>query len=211
VQKRKDRFKRFENILLTRTAIADHSLVTPQIPPAGTGPRATINLMPKRSAGLLVYRRLDPSSGRNIEVFLVHPGGPFWVKKDHGAWSIPKGEYDESEPPLDAALREFREETGFAVDGDFLELGAIRQTSGKLVSAWACAGDFDPANLLSNECEIEWPPRSGRRILIPEVDRGAWFSIPEARIRIFESQQEFLDRLLARLLERLGEDPPPAV
>lgn len=165
--------------------------------------------MPKRSAGLLVYRRTEPSIEPSLEVFLVHPGGPFWAKKDHDAWSIPKGEYDQSEPPLEAALREFREETGFTVGGDFIELGTIRQPSGKLVSAWACAGDFDPANLLSNECEIEWPPRSRRHILIPEVDRGAWFTIPEARIRIFESQQEFLDRLMARLLEKPGEDPSP--
>ena len=158
--------------------------------------------MSKRSAGLLVHRRGE----RGLEVFLVHPGGPFWAKKDLSAWSIPKGEYEESEPPLEAALREFREETGFAVSGNFLELGTIRQAGGKLVSAWACAGDFDPAHLTSNECEIEWPPRSGRLIRIPEVDRGAWFPISEARSRIFESQQEFLDRLLARL----GEDPPSA-
>ncbi|HVU45022.1 MAG TPA: NUDIX domain-containing protein [Terracidiphilus sp.] len=157
--------------------------------------------MPKRSAGLLVYRRR--TSG--LEVFLIHPGGPLWAKKDLGAWSIPKGEYDESEPPLQAAIREFGEETGFSVSGEFLELGVIRQAGGKLVSAWACAGDFDPAQLVSNECEIEWPLRSGRKISIPEVDRGAWFAIPEARTRIFESQQPFLDRLL----EKLGEPPSP--
>jgi predicted NUDIX family NTP pyrophosphohydrolase len=174
--------------------------------------------MTKRSAGLLVYRRssLDssPNSGFDssldrdggLEVFLVHPGGPFWAKKDHGAWSIPKGEYEETEPPLEAALREFREETGFAVTGDFLELGTIRQAGGKLVTAWACAGNFDPAHLVSNECEIEWPPRTGRLIQIPEVDRGAWFPIAAARIRIFTSQQEFLDRLL----QKLGNGRPPA-
>jgi len=150
--------------------------------------------MPKRSAGLLVYRRR--SSG--LEVFLVHPGGPIWAKKDHGVWSIPKGEYDQNEPPLEAAIREFGEETGFTVSGEFQELGLIRQAGGKLVSAWACAGDFDPAKLVSNPCKIEWPPRSGRRISIPEVDRGAWFGIAEARIRIFESQQPFIDRLLAK-------------
>ncbi len=162
--------------------------------------------MPKRSAGLLVYRRHHRGCDRGLEVFLVHPGGPIWAKKDQGAWSIPKGEYDESEPPLEAAIREFGEETGFSVSGDFLELGALRQAGGKLVTAWACAGDFDPARLVSNECQIEWPPRSGRRIRIPEVDRGAWFAIAEARIRIFESQQEFLDRLL----EKLGEGAAPA-
>jgi predicted NUDIX family NTP pyrophosphohydrolase len=160
--------------------------------------------MPKRSAGLLVYRRHKPDRDGALEVFLIHPGGPFWAKKDHSAWSIPKGEYEESEPPLEAALREFREETGFVVSGDFLELGTIRQAGGKLVIAWACAGNFDPAALVSNECEIEWPPRSGRRMLIPEVDRGAWFSIAEARTRIFDTQQPFLDRLLARL----GENGP---
>jgi len=158
--------------------------------------------MPKRSAGLLVYRRRS----HDLEVFLVHPGGPFWAKKDLGAWSIPKGEYEESEPPLQAAIREFGEETGFSVTGDFLELGVIRQAGGKLVSAWACAGDFDPASLVSNTCEIEWPPRSGRRITIPEVDRGAWFAIAEARTRIFATQQPFLDRLI----EKLREDTPPA-
>jgi predicted NUDIX family NTP pyrophosphohydrolase len=175
--------------------------------------------MPKRSAGLLVYRRRnggpypgqdrghelgsdcgdDSSFDSNVEVFLVHPGGPLWAKKDCGAWSIPKGEYDAAEPPLQAAIREFGEETGFSVGGDFLDLGVIRQAGGKLVSAWACAGDFDPAQLTSNDCEIEWPPRSGRRILIPEVDRGAWFDLAEARARILESQREFLDRLLDRL------------
>lgn len=165
-------------------------------------------LMLKRSAGLLVYRRRSLDLEDALEVFLVHPGGPFWAKKDLAAWSIPKGEYEEGEPPLEAALREFHEETGFAVSGDFLELGTIRQPSGKLVVAWACAGDFDPAHLVSNECEIEWPPRTGRRILIPEVDRGAWFSIAQARTHIFESQQEFLDRLHDRLLTRLAEDRP---
>jgi predicted NUDIX family NTP pyrophosphohydrolase len=156
--------------------------------------------MPKRSAGLLVYRRHE----NGLEVFLVHPGGPLWAKKDLGAWTIPKGEYNESEPALNAAIREFGEETGFSVSGDFLELGEIRQAGGKLVTAWAYAGDFDPANLVSNECEIEWPPRSGRQISIPEVDRGAWYAVPEARTRIFESQQPFLDRLL----EKLGKNMP---
>jgi predicted NUDIX family NTP pyrophosphohydrolase len=168
--------------------------------------------MTKRSAGLLVYRGHTHGRQSDLEVFLVHPGGPFWAKKDHGAWSIPKGEYEEDEPPLEAALREFHEETGFTVTGDFpgefLDLGVIRQAGGKLVTAWACAGDFDPAYLVSNECEIEWPPHTGRRIQIPEVDRGAWFPIPEARIRIFASQHEFLDRLLARLLAKLGADKP---
>ena len=151
--------------------------------------------MPKRSAGLLVYRR----TGRGIEVFLVHPGGPFWAKKDRGAWSIPKGEYSTNEDPLAAARREFQEETGFAADGDFVELGTIAQASGKLVSAWAQEGDCDPAQLTSNLCEIEWPPRSGKTIEIPEVDRGAWFSMKEAREHILPSQTPLLDRLKEKL------------
>lgn len=150
---------------------------------------------------MLVYRRRR--SG--LEVFLVHPGGPFWASKDLGAWSIPKGEFLEGEEPLAAAIREFQEETGFAVSGDFLDLGVIRQPSGKLVSAWAIEsgveGDVDPARLVSNECEVEWPPHSGRLIRIPEVDRGAWFAIPEARTRILSAQADFLDRL-SRLLAK---------
>lgn len=131
-------------------------------------------------------------------MFLAHPGGPFWAKKDLGAWSIPKGEYDADEPALAAAQREFTEETGFTVQGRFIELGTIRQASGKLVTAWAIEGDCDPAKLVSNHCEVEWPPRSGRLISIPEVDRGAWFTLDEARRRIFAQQQPFLDRLVAQ-------------
>jgi predicted NUDIX family NTP pyrophosphohydrolase len=149
----------------------------------------------KRSAGLLVYRRRDGA----FEVFLVHPGGPIWAKKDLAAWSIPKGEYLEGEQPLAAALREFQEETGFAVEGDFVELGSVTQAGGKIVSAWACAGDFDAIKLISNSCEIEWPPRTGRMIMIPEVDRGEWFSIGEAQKRIWTSQLPFLDRLSKRV------------
>jgi predicted NUDIX family NTP pyrophosphohydrolase len=111
--------------------------------------------MPKLSAGLLMYRRRPDG----LEVFLVHPGGPFWAKKDAGAWSIPKGEYAEGEAPLDAAKREFLEETGFTAEGDFVELGQVRQAGGKLVSAWAVEGDLDPAMLVSNVCLIDWPPR----------------------------------------------------
>lgn len=147
--------------------------------------------MPKRSAGLLLYRR----SSREVEVFLVHPGGPYWANKDLGAWSIPKGEYDADEPALDAARREFTEETGFAIDGEFMELGTVRQASGKLVSAWAVEGDCDPAKLVSNLCEVEWPPRSGRRIEIPEVDRGCWFTLEQAKERISAGQQKLLDML----------------
>lgn len=154
--------------------------------------------MPKQSAGLLLYRRTE----RGTEVFLVHPGGPFWAKKDLGAWSIPKGEYAGDEDSLAAARREFQEETGFAVEGEFLELGAIRQAGGKLVSAWAVQGDCDPASLRSNLCRIQWPPRSGRLIDIPEVDRGAWFTLHEAHERILAGQKPFLDLLQEKLGSR---------
>jgi predicted NUDIX family NTP pyrophosphohydrolase len=149
--------------------------------------------MPNPSAGILLYRR----SGSGIEVFLIHPGGPFWARKD--LWSIPKGEYSPNEEPLAAARREFEEETGRAVDGTFLPLGDIRQPSGKQVTAWALEGDFDPAALVSNTCQVEWPPRSGRQIEIPEADRGAWFSLEIAREKIFRGQETLLDRLAAAL------------
>ena len=134
-----------------------------------------------------------------LEVFLVHPGGPFFVNKDVGAWTIPKGEYLEGEHPLEAAKREFQEETGFPVSEIFLYLGSIKQAGGKIVSAWAFEGDCDPATLISNHCEIEWPPRSGRLITIPEVDRGAWFSVDEARERIKPTQIPLLDHFLEQL------------
>jgi predicted NUDIX family NTP pyrophosphohydrolase len=142
-----------------------------------------------------MYRR-KPNS---VEVFLVHPGGPFFAKKDLGSWTIPKGEYLEDEQPLQAAIREFQEETGFPAAGTFLDLGSIRQAGGKIVSAWAFEGDCDPAGLISNHCEIEWPPRSGRSIEIPEVDRGAWFSIAEAGKHIKSTQIPLLDRLSKRV------------
>ena len=147
--------------------------------------------MPKRSAGLLMFR----TSNDQLEVFLVHPGGPLWAKKDKGAWTIPKGEYEQDENPLVAARREFEEETGFQVTGEFIDLGSIKQKSGKVVNAWAFEGDCDPAKLTSNTCEIEWPPRSGRRLEILEVDRGRWFSTNEASEYIREEQREFLLRL----------------
>jgi predicted NUDIX family NTP pyrophosphohydrolase len=147
--------------------------------------------MPKRSAGLLMFR----TSNDQLEVFLVHPGGPLWTKKDKGAWTIPKGEYEQDENPLVAARREFEEETGFHATGEFVNLGSIKQKSGKVVNAWAFEGDCDPAKLASNTCEIEWPPRSGRRLEIPEVDRGRWFSTDEANEYIREKQREFLQRL----------------
>jgi predicted NUDIX family NTP pyrophosphohydrolase len=147
--------------------------------------------MPKRSAGLLMYRL----STEEPEVFLVHPGGPIWAKKDKGAWTIPKGEYEPDENPLDAARREFEEETGFQTRGKYIDLGSIKQKSGKIVSAWAIEGNCDPNQLTSNTCEIEWPPHSGRRLEIPEVDRGRWFSISEAHGYIREEQRELLRRL----------------
>jgi predicted NUDIX family NTP pyrophosphohydrolase len=147
--------------------------------------------MAKRSAGLLMFRR----TGAELEVFLVHPGGPFWTGKDAGAWTVPKGEYVDGEEPLDAAKREFTEETGFTAKGKFIDLGTVRQTSGKIVNAWAFEGDCDPGKLKSNFCEIEWPPRSGKKLEIPEVDRGAWFGLSEARKRILKSQEPFLDVL----------------
>ena len=151
--------------------------------------------MTKRSAGLLLYRRRKGA----LEVFLAHPGGPFWAKKDLGAWTIPKGEYQEDERPLSAAMREFEEETGLKVDGEFLDLGTVTQKSGKVVWAWAVEGDFDPATLVSNFCEVEWPPRSKKMIEIPEVDRGAWFGLEEAREKMFPAQVPFLDRLKSRV------------
>jgi predicted NUDIX family NTP pyrophosphohydrolase len=151
--------------------------------------------MPKLSAGLLLFRRRKGT----LEVFLVHPGGPFWTKKDLGAWSIPKGEYAEGELPLEAAKREFREETGFPVDGDPVELGTVKQAGGKLVSVWAVEGDCDPAKLVSNTCLIDWPPRSGRKMEIPEVDRGDWFGIEAAQERILKGQLPALDLLIQRV------------
>ena len=132
-------------------------------------------------------------------MFLVHPGGPFWAKKDLGAWSIPKGEFEPGESPLDAARREFREEVGQDIDGDFVALAPVKQKGGKLVQAWAVAGEVDAERIVSNLCEIEWPPRSGRRLTIPEVDRAAWFPIDEARSRINPAQVALLDEL-ARLV-----------
>ena len=147
--------------------------------------------MPRRSAGLMMYRRRSSV----LEVFLVHPGGPFFAKKDLGAWTIPKGEYREDEDPLQAAKREFQEETGFTVAESFVDLGSVKQAGGKIVSAWAFEGDCDPCKLISNCCEVEWPPRSGQLMEIPEVDRGAWFSVDEARERIKPSQIPLLNRL----------------
>src|SRR5438270_859674 len=148
--------------------------------------------MARRSAGILLYR--DGVGG--VEILLVHPGGPFWAKKDAGAWSIPKGEHEAGENALAAALREFAEETGSApAPGELTDLGTVRQKSGKVVQAWALAGDLDADAVRSNTFELEWPPRSGRRAEFPEVDRAAWFDLEEARERINPAQAAFLDRL----------------
>ena len=136
-------------------------------------------------------------------MLLVHPGGPFWARKDAGAWSIPKGEYDDTEDPLVCALREFEEETGTALDAEKpAELGSIKQRSGKLVTAWAAEGDLDADSIRSNTFTMEWPPRSGTMAAFPEVDRAGWFGLDEAREKLNPAQAEFVDRLA----ERLGLD-----
>lgn len=155
--------------------------------------------MPKHSAGLLMYRR----SGADFAVLLVHPGGPFWAKKDLGAWSIPKGEYAPGEDALAVALREFAEETGAQPTGAVEPLGEVVQAGGKRVSAWAIEGNFDPATLVSNTFALEWPPRSGRTAQFPEVDRAEWFAPGEAQQKILPGQRAFIDRL-ARLLKGGG-------
>jgi predicted NUDIX family NTP pyrophosphohydrolase len=151
--------------------------------------------MPKTSAGILMFRRNDKS----LEVFLIHPGGPFWAKKDAGAWSIPKGEYGGDESPLDAARREFNEETGSAVEGDFIPLAPIKQKGGKIVSAWAVEGDIDESTIHSNMFSVEWPPKSGRQVEFPEVDKAGWFSPDDARTKINQAQVAFIDALLAHI------------
>jgi len=150
--------------------------------------------MAKKSAGILVYK----IENKILEVFLVHPGGPFWVKKDDGAWSIPKGEFDD-EDPLEAAKREFEEETGMKISGEFIELKPIKQKSGKLVYAWAVKGDIDPTKIKSNDFEIEWPPRSGNMKTFPEIDKAAWFDINEANKKIIEAQSSFIRELATKL------------
>jgi predicted NUDIX family NTP pyrophosphohydrolase len=152
--------------------------------------------MPKHSAGILMYRRRLRGS---VELLLAHPGGPFWVKKDLGAWSIPKGEYAQGEDALTVARREFEEETGMKISGQFLKLGELVAPGRKIVTAFALEGDFDPAALRSNLFELEWPPRSGKRKSFPEVDRAQWFSPAEARQKILPGQREFISRLLAAL------------
>jgi predicted NUDIX family NTP pyrophosphohydrolase len=153
-----------------------------------------VTVASKRSAGILLYRRTP-----ELEVLLVHPGGPFWAKKDEGAWSIPKGEHDEGEDAQACALREFTEETGSAPSpGELDDLGAIKQKAGKVVQAWALEGDLDARTVRSNTFSMQWPPRSGRMQEFPEVDRAEWFDLDAARQRINPAQAAFLDRLVSR-------------
>lgn len=151
--------------------------------------------MARRSAGVLLYRR----GASGVEVLLAHPGGPFWAKKDEGAWSIPKGEIGPQEEPEAAARREFFEETGVRIEGATLALGAFRQPSGKIVLAFAVEGDLDPSRTKSNTCRVEWPPGSGREIDVPEIDRAAWFSLADARIKMVAGQRPILTALTAKL------------
>ena len=151
--------------------------------------------MSVRSAGILLYRF---NEGKLL-VMLVHPGGPFWAKKDDGAWSIPKGIYEEGENPLDAAKREFQEETGQEVEGEFIDLGEVKQPSRKIVHAWALESNFDTSRIISNTFSLEWPPKSGITREYPEVDKGQWFDLQEARGKILKGQSEFLDRLVGKI------------
>lgn len=151
----------------------------------------------KRSAGLLLYRW---GTGGGVEVLIAHPGGPFWARKDDGAWSIPKGEQPDGEDPWQTARREFVEEIGLAVpDGEPIELGVLHQAGGKLVTVFAVCGDLDVTDARSNTFELEWPPRSGRRQEFPEVDRVGWFPIEQARVKLLAGQRLALDRLTSRL------------
>ena len=147
--------------------------------------------MGKKSAGLLMYRFVRG----NLEVFLVHMGGPYWAKKDLGSWSIPKGEYEPGEDPLEAARREFEEETGFSATGEFIPLKEIKQPGGKVVSAWAFEGDRDPSAIRSNTFSMEWPPRSGQFQEFPEIDRADWFDLSTAKEKILKGQRPFIEEL----------------
>jgi predicted NUDIX family NTP pyrophosphohydrolase len=153
--------------------------------------------MPQRSAGILLYRQ----TGCEIEVLLVHPGGPFWAKKDDGAWTIPKGGYQPGEDALAAAKREFEEETGARPEGETVALGSFRQSTAKIVEVWAIEGTFDPQRLSSNTFAMEWPPRSGRLSEFPEVDRAAWFTAEVAQRKILKGQRP----ILAALLRQIGK------
>ena len=149
----------------------------------------------RKSAGILMFRKKDLL----VELFLVHPGGPFWKTKDLGAWSIPKGEFDDSETPFDAAVREFEEETGQKISGDFIELDKVQQKGGKLVYAWGIEGNVDAENIVSNTFRVEWPYKSGKWQTYPEVDKAGWFSVEEARKKINPAQAAFIDDLLGKI------------
>lgn len=151
--------------------------------------------MKKRSAGILLFRRQK----EGVEVFLVHPGGPFWAKKDLGCWSLPKGEFEQGEDPLTAAKREFAEETSYGIDGAFVPLGDLKQPSGKIISAWALEHDLDPALIKSNTFKMEWPPKSGKTQEFPEVDAGRWFSLPVALEKLLAGQVGFISRLAEKI------------
>ena len=150
------------------------------------------------SAGIAVYRR----RAAGVELLLVHPGGPFWAKKDLGAWSFPKGEHSADEDALAAARREFEEELGVPIDGDFIALPPRRQAGGKLVSLWLVEGDMDAASMRSNTFTMEWPPRSGKQAEFPEVDRAEWFDVEEARARLTAGQAGFVDEIVERLAQQ---------
>jgi len=152
-----------------------------------------VQIMVVHSGGILLFR----FNNNETEVLLVHPGGPFWTKKDEGAWSIPKGVFEEHESPLDAAKREFKEETGFEADGEFIELGNLTQSSKKIVHAWALEKDLDETKVVSNKFSLEWPRRSGIMKEFPEIDRAGWFDIDLAKKKIQKGQAGFIDRLLA--------------
>jgi len=160
--------------------------------------------MPKISAGLLLYRLRN----KEIEVFLVHPGGPFWAGKDIGAWSIPKGLIDPDEDPLSAAQREFHEETGFKVPGRFIQLSPVKTKSGKIIQAWAVEGDYDPSGIKSNTFAMEWPPHSGKQLEFPEVDRAAWFEIEKAKRKINQGQVSLLEELEGMMISVYNSASP---
>jgi predicted NUDIX family NTP pyrophosphohydrolase len=149
--------------------------------------------MPKKSAGILAFRKKE----KEIQFFLVHPGGPFWAKKDNAAWSIPKGEMEENEDHLVAAKREFNEETGLEIEGDFIPLIPIKQSGGKIVYAWAVEAELDENKVKSNEFSMEWPPKSGQYKMFPEIDKAAWFFADEAREKIVKGQVGFIEEVLA--------------
>lgn len=153
--------------------------------------------MPRKSAGLLVFRK----KADNLEVLLIHMGGPYWAARDEGAWSIPKGEFKDDEEPLAAALREFSEEMGASIEGDYIPLSPVKQPGGKIVYAWALEGDFDVSKVKSNSYYLEWPPKSGRRQAFPEVDRAGWFSTTQAMHKILKGQRG----LIIQLQEILGD------